>query len=325
MLEQVERPLEVEGRELRIGASIGIGLFPQDAETPDELLRGADSALYHAKQAGKACYRFYDASMNLVAMRRLTVENRLRRALDRGELELHYQPKVEADTRQVTGVEALMRWRDSELGNVGPAEFIPIAEETPVIMNLTEWAFRAACKQMRRWLDVGFAPGPVAMNVSPVQFRNGRITELVDKVLAEIRLDPRYLEIEVTENVLLHDAVEAAKQLAEFRQRGIRVAIDDFGTGYSSLRYLRELAVDTLKIDRSFIAELGTDPYADSIVDAMISIAKALRLSVVAEGVENESQLAYLLARGCDQIQGFLISEALPADELERQLRLQAT
>jgi len=324
MLGQVERPIEVEGRELRVGVSIGIGLFPQDADTPDELLRGADSALYHAKQAGKGCYRFYDASMNRAAMRRLTVENRLRGALDREDLELHYQPKVKADSRQVVGVEALMRWHDAELGNVGPAEFIPIAEETPLIMNLTEWAFRTACRQIRRWIDVGFAPGPVAMNVSPRQFRDGHITELLDKMVAEVGLDPRYLEIEVTENVLLHDAAEAAQQLVQFRQRGIQVAIDDFGTGYSSLGYLRELAVDTLKIDRSFIAQLGTDPDADSIVDAIISIAKALRLSVVAEGVETEEQLAYLLARGCDQIQGFLISKALPADELERRIRLQA-
>jgi diguanylate cyclase (GGDEF)-like protein len=321
MLGQVERPIEVEGHELRVGASIGIGLFPQDAENPDELLRDADSALYHAKQAGKGCYRFYDASMNRAAMRRLTVENRLRGALDREDLELHYQPKVKTDSRRVVGVEALMRWQDSELGNVGPAEFIPIAEETPLITNLTEWAFRTACQQIRSWVDGGFAPGPVAMNVSPRQFRDGRITELLDKMVAEVGLDPRHLEIEVTENVLLHDVAEAAQQLAEFRRRGVQVAIDDFGTGYSSLGYLRELAVDTLKIDRSFIAELGTDPDADSIVDAIISIAKALRLCVVAEGVETEQQLAHLLARGCDEIQGFLISKALPADELERRLR----
>jgi diguanylate cyclase (GGDEF)-like protein len=320
MLAQVERPIELEGRELRVGASIGIGLFPQDAHTPDELLRDADSALYHAKQAGKGCYRFYDASMNRAAIRRLTVENRLRGALDREDLELHYQPKVKTDSRCVVGVEALMRWHDSELGNVGPAEFIPIAEETPLIINLTEWAFRTACQQIRSWVDTGFAPGPVAINVSPRQFRDGRITELLDKMVAELGLDPCHLEIEVTENVLLHDVAEAARQLAEFRQRGIQVAIDDFGTGYSSLGYLRELAVDTLKIDRSFIAELGTDPSADSIVDAIISMAKALRLGVVAEGVETEDQLAYLLTRGCDQVQGFLISKALPADELERRL-----
>jgi diguanylate cyclase (GGDEF)-like protein len=321
MLGQIERPIEVEDRELRVGASIGIGLFPQDADTPDELLRDADSALYHAKQAGKGCYRFYDASMNRAAIRRLTIENRLRDALDREELELHYQPKVKTDTRRVVGVEALMRWNDYELGYVGPAEFIPIAEETPLIMTLTEWAFRTACQQIRSWLDAGFSPGPVAMNVSPRQFSDGRIADLLDKMFAEVGLDPSHLEIEVTENVLLHDVAEAARQLAEFRQRGIQVAIDDFGTGYSSLSYLRKLAVDTLKIDRSFIAELGTDPGADSIVDAIISMARALRLGVVAEGVETEDQLAYLLTRGCDEIQGFLISKALPAKELERRMR----
>lgn len=318
ILKQVQAPIVVQGRELRIGASIGIGLFPKDASTAEELLRDADAALCYAKRAGKGRYQFYDAEMNISARRRLAIESRLRVALEVGSLELHYQPKVRADTRQLVGMEALARWNDSELGGVTPGEFIPVAEDSGLIGSLSEWSLRTACTQMRRWVEAGIAPGPVSVNLSPQQFRDGSAADLVEKILIQTGLEPRFLEIEITENVLLENTELAAQQIEQLRRSGVRISVDDFGTGYSSLRYLSQLKVDILKIDRSLIEHLGSDPQAILIIEAVLSICRALDLTVIAEGVETEGQCQELRRRGCDQIQGFLISPAVPADDFEQ-------
>jgi EAL domain-containing protein (putative c-di-GMP-specific phosphodiesterase class I) len=274
--------------------------------------------MYHAKEQGRNNYQFYAASMNEVALQRLILESRLRRALERGEFEVHYQPKLGRDGRRVSGMEALARWRDPELGVVLPGEFIPIAEETGLIGALGDFVLRRSCEDRKRWSAEGFPPVPVAVNLSAHQFRGGRLAERVGRILDETGLAPALLELEITESMLLHDEATVVAALEQLRARGVLVAVDDFGTGYSSLAYLRKLPVDALKIDRGFVHGISENADEAALTAAIVSMGHALRLRVVAEGVETENQRVLLDRWGCDEFQGFLFAHPMPGDALAR-------
>ena len=300
-----------------ISASIGIAAFPADGEDADTLLRNADAAMYHAKQQGRNNFQFYTASMNAVALQRLILEAKLRGALERGDLQVHYQPKLAPGGRRVVGIEALVRWPDPELGLLMPDAFIPIAEETGMIGVLGEFVLRQSALDRMRFAERGFPPAPMCVNLSPQQFRTGDVVEMVERVLASTGIEPRWLELEITESMLLRDERAVVEALRALRVRGVRVAVDDFGTGYSSLAYLRTLPVDSLKIDRSFIRGIADHPDEAALTAAIVSMGHALRLRVVAEGVETEGQRALLERWGCDELQGFLFAHPMPADALE--------
>jgi EAL domain-containing protein (putative c-di-GMP-specific phosphodiesterase class I) len=274
--------------------------------------------MYHAKEQGRNNYQFYAQSMNAVALRRLILEGKLRRALEQDEFELHYQPKASLATGALTGFEALLRWRDPELGLVLPGDFIPIAEETGLIGRLGEWALREASRQIADWQARGRGPVPVSVNLSAHQFRNGKLGEQVRAALADAGAPASALELEITESTYLHDESRVIAQLEELRGIGVRVSLDDFGTGWSSLSYLRRLPVDVLKIDRSFVRDVAESSDDAALVAAIVSMAKALRLRVIAEGVEREDQRETLRRFGCDEMQGFLLSPAVPAEDAER-------
>jgi EAL domain-containing protein (putative c-di-GMP-specific phosphodiesterase class I) len=307
------RPFDLDGHEVVITGSIGITAFPFDGDDVDVLLRNADAAMYHAKDQGRNNYQFYAASMNEVAMRRLILENNLRRGLEEQEFELHYQPKVATGTGEVVGFEALVRWRDPEVGLVPPGDFIPIAEETGLISPLGDWVLQEACRQAVVWRDAGYSV-PVSVNLSIHQFRRGRLAERIPEVVAECGLDPSLLELEITESTLMHDEVAVVKDLEALREQGFRIHVDDFGTGYSSFAYLRKLPVDALKIDRSFIMEIENSPEDAALTASIVAMAKALGLHVIAEGVETAGQCRLLESWECDEIQGFYYGRPSPAD-----------
>lgn len=318
LLAALSRPFPLEGHDVVITASIGIAAWPGDGDDAEVLLRNADAAMHHAKAQGRNNAQFYAASMNEVARQRLILESRLRRALERGEFEVHYQPKLARDGLRVAGMEALARWRDPELGVVLPGEFIPIAEETGLIGQLGDFVLRRSCEDRRRWSEEGLPPVPVAVNLSAHQFRGGRLAERVCRILDETGLAPELLELEITESTLLHDEETVVEALEALRARGVRVAVDDFGTGYSSLAYLRRLPVDALKIDRGFVRGISENPDEAALAAAIVSMGRALRLRVVAEGVETEGQRALLDRWGCDEFQGFLFARPMPGKALER-------
>jgi diguanylate cyclase (GGDEF)-like protein len=318
LLEVLRRPFSLAGHEVVISGSVGIAAFPGDGEDPETLLRNADAAMYHAKEQGRNNYQFYTASMNAVALQRLILETRLRAALEREDLQVYYQPKLGPGGRVVTGLEALVRWPDPELGMVLPGAFIPIAEETGMINSLGAFVLHRACRDRVEWSERGLPPAPVCVNLSAQQFRSGDVVALVEGALAEAGLEPRWLELEITESMLLRDEKGVVEALRTLRSRGVRVAVDDFGTGYSSLAYLRSLPVDSLKIDRSFVSGIAENPDEAALAAAIVSMGRALRLRVVAEGVESEAQRALLEAWRCDELQGFLFAHPMPADVLER-------
>jgi diguanylate cyclase (GGDEF)-like protein len=318
--ESLRAPLAVGGHELSLSASAGISMYPSDGRDAAGLLRHALAALRRAREHGGGDYQFYSAEINVKALGHLMLENSMRRAVENNELVLHYQPQVETSDRRVVGLEALTRWRHAERGMISPAEFIPLAEETGLIIPIGEWVLREACLQARAWQDEGFAPLPVAVNVSGRQFRRRDLPELVARVLDETGLPPSLLRLELTESCVMEDAGFAAVVLRELKAKGVGVSVDDFGTGYSSLSYLRRLPVDELKIDRSFVHAATDDEDDAAIVAAIIQLARTLRLQVVAEGVETEGQLELLRALGCGRAQGYLFSRPLPAEEVRRQL-----
>ncbi len=304
------------GRELFISASVGISLFPRDGVVAEDLLQSADVALYEAKGAGGATFRVYDRRMTTAVSERLELEVGLRRAIDRGELELHYQPLVSTTDGRVRGVEALVRWRDPVNGLIGPDRFIPVAEETGLIFPIGEWVMRTACRQMRAWLDAGADLETMAVNLSPREFLRADMLSRLAEVLEETGLPSRYLEIEITEGALMEQGREADRRLAVLKALGVRLAIDDFGTGYSSLAYLRRLPIDKLKIDQSFVREMPDDATSVEITGTIVSLARTLGLEVLAEGVETTAQLEVLIGLGCDTVQGYLFSRPLPAAEI---------
>jgi diguanylate cyclase (GGDEF)-like protein/PAS domain S-box-containing protein len=313
-----EAPLLLDDRvEVAISPSIGISLYPDHGQVPTELLKRADTAMYQAKAAGRRTFARYDDSMETVLRRRATLSGALRKVLDRGELHLVYQPRLSLPQRRIVGVEALLRWHNREHGEVPPAQFIPLAEESGLILEMGEWVLREACLTLRRWQQAGLHGLSISVNVSPLQLLRGDFPAVVERVLAETGLSPQLLELELTESVIMANAEQTSHKLHSFRRTGVSLAIDDFGTGYSSLAYLRRLPITTLKIDKEFIGDLSEDPDDASITTTVITMAHSLGLNVVAEGVETIEQLRFLDAHGCDEIQGYWLSPPLDAERCQ--------
>ncbi|MBI2276604.1 MAG: EAL domain-containing protein [Dechloromonas sp.] len=314
------QPYRLAGHELTVSGSAGIVLYPDDGQTVSELLRKADAAMYRAKEEGRNTFRFFSSEVSTASLAELLLENDLYGALERDELIMYYQPKVNARTGALLGAEALMRWNHREEGMIQPARFIPLAEENGLINKFGEWAIRNVCAQQRAWLDAGLLVVPVAVNVSAQQFAQQVFPRLVAQALAEYGLPPQLLELELTESLLMRNASRAANVLKTLRSMQIHVSIDDFGTGYSSLSYLKQFPVQSLKIDRSFVCEIDEQGESVRLASAIIAMAHELDLSVIAEGVETAAQRDYLNAHGCDQFQGFLFGRPLPAEELGKLL-----
>ncbi|MGA7816270.1 sensor domain-containing protein [Caballeronia sp.] len=312
----ISDPVWLDGTEMYVGCSMGASLFPQDGDDAETVLKKADLAMYRAKDMGRNTYQFYQPEMNASVGARMNVERRLRRGLRDNEFLLHYQPQVDLASGAIVGTEALVRWMDPEFGLVSPASFIPVAEECGLIGPLSEWVLREACRQNKAWQDEGLPPARVSVNLSARQFQQRDVAVLVKSVLAETGLEPKYLELELTESAIMRNAEEAVTMLSELAALGIGIAIDDFGTGYSSLSYLKRFPVDRLKIDRSFVADIGGSVEDETITSAIIALAHSLDLQVIAEGVETTAQLEFLVARECDEMQGFLFSRPVPADEI---------
>ena len=312
----LEKPFTVRFQEVFVSTSIGIGLYPTDGEQAETLLKNADLAMYRAKHGGGGQFRFHTEGANEGALERLELEADLRHALDRGEFELHYQPRVELRSGRITSVEALIRWRREGLGLVSPAKFIPLAEETGLIVAIGDWVLRTACAQMRAWSLSGCKDMRVAVNLSARQFREPGLLERVGEILAETKLETRHLEIEITESMAMQDPAHTRTLLERLNKMGIAIAIDDFGTGYSSLAYLKRFPIDYLKIDQSFVRGIPADRDDASIIRAIIALGKSLELVLIAEGVETEAQREFLRGESCDEMQGYLYSRPVPADQL---------
>ena len=317
----ISEPIWLDDTELYVGCSMGASLFPQDGDDAESVLKKADLAMYRAKDLGRNTYQFYQPEMNASVGARLDLERRLRRGLRDGEFLLHYQPQVDMATGGIVGIEALVRWRDPEQGLVSPAAFIPVAEESGLIGPLSEWVLREACRQNKAWQDAGLPPARVSVNLSARHFQQRDIATLVTSVLAETGLEPRYLELELTESAIMRNAEDAVMMLSELSALGIGIAIDDFGTGYSSLSYLKRFPVHRLKIDRSFVADIGSSGDDETITSAIIALAHSLELQVIAEGVETPAQHAFLRERDCDEMQGYLFSRPMPQDAIPGLLR----
>jgi EAL domain-containing protein (putative c-di-GMP-specific phosphodiesterase class I) len=313
---ELAAPFAVHGHELHVTASVGIAMFPLDGGDAEALVRNADSALHRAKEQGGNRYQLYAPDMNAIAFKRLVLENSLRRAIEREELRLHYQPLVSLQDGKVVGVEALIRWQHPELGLVSPAEFIPLAEETGLIVQLTHWVLRTACRQMKEWQDAGLELMTVSVNISAERFSAVDLPAAVSEALASAGLDGRHLCLELTESVMMEDVEETIATLLELKKLQVKISIDDFGTGYSSLSYLKRLPIDTLKIDQSFVRNTPADADDAAIAMLIISMAHSLDLSVVAEGVETEEQMRLLRSQECDIMQGYLVSKPLPEAEM---------
>jgi diguanylate cyclase (GGDEF)-like protein len=322
-LDALSLPMQIDGMDIHISASFGVAVYPRDGERVDALLANADAAMYCAKQRGN-CLQQFSADLGGTAQYRLRLESDLHQAMKAGQLELHYQPKVDTATGAVRSAEALLRWRHPERGLVPPDEFIPVAEETGQIGAIGVWVLQQACLQAKAWRDQGLPSLRVGVNISAVQFHQPGLVDSVRAALDDAGLDPRHLEIELTETCVMSNPEESIAVLEALSRMGVLVSVDDFGTGYSSMSYLRRFPIDKLKIDRTFVAEMDTRPDDASIVQAIVSLAHGLRLKVVAEGVETEAQLMALKALGCDQYQGFYCSPALPAAEFEQLVRRQA-
>ncbi|WP_156612731.1 EAL domain-containing protein [Paramagnetospirillum marisnigri] len=318
---QVKQPFIIDDHELYITTSIGIGVYPEDGETVETLIKNADTAMYRAKDLGRNSYQMYTPAMNARSFERLTMEASLRHAVTRGEFKLVYQVKVDMDTGRMSGVEALVRWNHPEMGLVSPAVFIPLAEDMGVISDIGEWVLREACKQCKHWHDLGLPPVRIAVNVSALQFRETKVPDVVARALRDTGLPPHFLELELTETVLMQRVDEVVVVLKELRAMGVRISIDDFGTGYSSLSYLKRMPIDALKVDRSFVNDIFdeedkvTEEGAE-IVSTIISLAHNLKLKAIAEGVETPAQAAFLQSKGCDEVQGFLISRPVSGEDL---------
>jgi diguanylate cyclase (GGDEF)-like protein/PAS domain S-box-containing protein len=304
----------IEQHDLHVTASIGVSVYPDDGIDAESLIKNADTAMYQAKENGRQSYQFFKSAMNVRAVERQSIEEGLRRALDRQEFALHYQPKVDLKTGVITGAEALIRWTHPIRGPVSPADFIPVAEDCGLIVPIGKWVLREACKQARAWVDADLPIGNIALNISALEFRNENFLDGVIAVLSETGLHPSFLELELTESVLMKRADFTASVLQSLRARGIRLAVDDFGTGYSSLSYLTKFPLDALKIDQSFVRQISCSAGETSIVTAVINMARSLKLRVIAEGVETHQEFEFLRAHQCDEAQGYYFNRPVPAD-----------
>lgn len=315
--QSLRHPFNCAGQEVFLTASFGISLTPNDGEDWQSLLQNASTALYRARQNGGDNYQFYTAGMHDLALKNLSLENGLRRGIEREEFVVYYQPQIASETGELTGMEALVRWQHPELGLVSPLEFIPIAEESGLILPLGEWVLKTACEQNAAWQRAGFPPLRVGVNLSPRQFRQSDLVESISRILKDSGLEPQYLELELTESLLMEDVELTIKTLHDLRNLGIKISIDDFGSGYSSLSHLKNLPIDTLKIDRMFIKDITAHSSNEAIVKTIITLAQNLLLKTIAEGVEIEEQSSILSALGCDEMQGFLFSKPLAAAAFE--------
>ena len=324
LLSALGRPTQLSGHECHATASIGIAMYPSDGLDAQTLTKNADMAMYLAKEDGKNAFRFFSKEIKAQSIERLTLESALRRALEREQFSLHYQPKIDMTSGQITGVEALLRWAHPELGLVSPAQFIPLAEETGLIVPIGRWVLKEACAQNMAWQRHGLRPVTIAVNLSPRQFADGQLLHDVDEALLASGMSPVLLQLEVTESMVMRNVPRAIRVLDAIQSRGIRLAIDDFGTGYSSMSLMKQFPIDTIKIDRSFVRDLADDSEDQAIAQAIISMGKALGMTVVAEGVETVEQREFLRAHACDEMQGYLFSKPLPPRELAELLRLTA-
>jgi diguanylate cyclase (GGDEF)-like protein len=320
ILQALSTPHQIDEHNLHLTVSIGIVTYPDDGTEAETLMQNADFAMYDAKDNGRNNYQFFKSDMNVRAIERQSLENDLRHAVERQEFVLNYQPKMNLQTGALIGVEALIRWRHPQRGLVPPAQFIPIAEECGFIVPIGRWVLREACRQARAWQDAGLPPLPIAINISAVELRAKDFVAGVRVVLLETRLEPRYLELELTETFLMQDSKSTAAVLRALKAMGLQLALDDFGTGYSSLSYLRRFPIDTLKIDRSFVRDLTMDADDASIVSAVISMGKSLHMRVVAEGVETPEHLAFLQEQRCPEGQGYYFSPPVSAVEFAQLL-----
>lgn len=315
ILNALAAPHFIDGHELHVTTSIGISIYPADANNAEALIKNADTAMYQAKANGRNNYQFFKSDMNVRAVERQVIEAHLRQALERQEFVLHYQPKVNLDTGMITGAEALLRWIHPQSGVMLPDRFVPIAEDCGLIVPIGRWVLREACAQAKRWEDAGLKPGSVAVNISALEFRRKGFVECVRAVLNETGLEPRCLQLEITESVLMHDAESSITVLQQLKNMGVELAVDDFGTGYSSLSYLHRFPIDVLKIDQSFMQDIESTNGNDIIVSAVIAMGTSLKQRVVAEGVEEQVQLTFLKARNCEEGQGYFFSRALGAEQ----------
>jgi diguanylate cyclase (GGDEF)-like protein/PAS domain S-box-containing protein len=321
ILRSLDLPFILEGNEIFITASIGISVYPQHGKDAETLIKNADAAMYEVKDNGKNDYSYYSLDIENANNRKLAITNGLHKALENGEFQLYYQPKIDISTESVKGVEALLRWNHPILGFISPMEFIPVAEDTGLIIPIGEWVLHEACRQFKEWESHGIAPKSMCINMSPKQLMDKQLISTITAILNEYNFNPEHLDLEITETVGMHNFEDAIAKLNQLKEIGIKLALDDFGTGYSSLSYLRQFPIDFLKIDRSFINEVLINCQTASIVKSIISIAHTLNLQVIAEGVETEEQLEYLREQKCDYAQGYYISPPVPNNEIEEILR----
>ncbi|MFQ5931319.1 MAG: putative bifunctional diguanylate cyclase/phosphodiesterase [Nitrospiraceae bacterium] len=319
IIEALSKPYVLEGREFFTTTSIGISISPDDAQDPESLVKNADIAMYRAKKLGRNNYQHYSPDMNAQAFERLAIETSLRHALEREEFFLEYQPQFDIGTGRLIGYEALVRWRHRDLGMISPGKFIPLAEESGLIVPIGEWVLRTACAQNKAWQAAGLPPIRVAVNVSPRQLRQDNLLPLVERILRETGLHPTHLELELTESSI-QDSEEAIQLFSQLQSMGVQIAIDDFGTGYSSLNHLKRYSIDKLKIDQSFVRDIAHDPHDRAIVKAIIALAHSLSMNAVAEGVETEAQMAYLRSLKCDEAQGYLLGRPMSAQDASQLL-----
>jgi len=323
LLACVSRLFKLGDHEFHVTASIGISVYPSDGDDERALMKNADIAMYRSKEDGKNTFTFYAAELNTHSIERLALESSLLRALEAGQFEVHYQPKVDCHTTRMNGVEALLRWKHPDLGMVSPAKFIPLAEENGVIVPIGRWVLLTACRQHMAWRHLGLPPLCMAVNLSPRQFYDDELLSDVRAILLQTGMEPAFLELEITESLLMRDVERASKMLMEFRRLGIRLSLDDFGTGYSSLSNLKRFPIDTIKVDRSFIRDLSSNAEDRAITEAIIAMGKSLKMAIVAEGVETQGQIEFLRAHGCSEFQGFYYSKAVPPAAITDLLRAQ--
>jgi len=321
VIDALQAPFNLGTHDLHVTTSIGISIFPADGEDPEVLLKNAETAMYRAKEQGRNNYQMYASIMNATAFKRLLMENNLRRGVERKEFTVHYQPIVDLKNRKIVGMEALARWQHPELGLIFPMEFIPLAEETGLIVPMGEHIIGTACNQTQQWRKAGYPNLYVSVNLSGRQFQHQNLGETIGRILGETQLPASHLLLEITESIAMKNADHTITLLNELTKLGGKLALDDFGTGYSSLSYLKRFPIQTLKIDQSFVRDITTDPNDAAIVTAVIALAHSMHLTVVAEGVENEAQMEFLRQHDCDMAQGYLISHPLPADEFEQLLK----
>jgi len=320
IIDVFKRPFDLEGKETYVTASVGVTLYPADSDNAEALVVNADAAMYRAKEQGRNNYQYFTRDMNERAVQRVQMDAALRRALEREEFRLFYQAKADLVTGKICGFEALLRWEHPDKGMILPGEFIPVLEETGLIVQAGEWVLRTACAQIKAWQAAGMKVPPISVNRSARQFEQKNLKGAVAQILGDTKVDPSLIEFEITESLLMNDPEGAARTLHDLKDSGVKLSMDDFGTGYSSLGYLKRFPIDTLKIDRTFVRDISTDADDATLTRAIINLAQNLRLKVVAEGVETEAQLAFLCLNGCDEMQGYLFARPTTAEECGRML-----